>query len=71
MPDGSVLVSDDTAGALYRITYSQALANVATVNVTADSANFTDGVLPELQIAPAPYISQENPSGVASTQTTG
>ena len=70
MPDGSVLVSDDLNGALYRITYSQAMANVATVNATADSANFTDRVLPELQLAPAPDVSEMVPSMVAA-QTAG
>ena len=53
MPDGSVLVSDDTAGAVYRITYNATLASISTANVTADSANFTDGVLPALAPAPA------------------
>lgn len=62
MPDGSLLVSDDTAGAIYRITYSQALADASTVNATADSTNFTGGVLPALELAPAPYVSQERPS---------
>lgn len=71
MPDGSVLVSDDLNGALYRITYSQAMANVATVNATADNANFTDRVLPELQLAPAPDVSEMVPSLVAATQTAG
>lgn len=70
MPDGSVLVSDDQNGALYRITYSEALANMAAVNATADSANFTDRVLPELQLAPAPDVSEMVPSMVAA-QTAG
>ena len=62
LPDGSVLVSDDTAGAVYRITYSAANATGVTANVTADSANFTQGVLPELALAPAPDVSEEVPS---------
>ena len=59
LPDGSVLVSDDTAGAVYRITYNAAAAGITMANVTADTVNFTNGVLPELTLAPAPAISSE------------
>lgn len=57
LPDGSVLVSDDGAGAVYRITYSAELANSAVSNTTAGSS--AGGVLPELTLAPAPDISTE------------
>ena len=63
MPDGSVLVSDDTAGAVYRITYNATLAGIAEANVTADSTNFTSGVLPALALAPAPDVSMEAVAG--------
>lgn len=59
LPDGSVLVSDDTAGAVYRITYSAELAASSVSNRTADSPDFAGGVLPELILAPAPAISTE------------
>ena len=59
LPDGSVLVSDDGAGAVYRITYSAQLAASAVSNVTAGSADFAGGVLPELILAPAPAMSAE------------
>ena len=59
LPDGSVLVSDDGAGAVYRITYSADLASSSVSNVTADSADFAGGVLPELTVAPAPEVSME------------
>lgn len=59
LPDGSLLVSDDTAGAVYRITYSAQLAASSTSNATADSTDFAGGVLPELVLAPAPAISTE------------
>ncbi|DBA75352.1 TPA: hypothetical protein ACH3X1_010621 [Trebouxia sp. C0004] len=65
MPDGSVLVSDDTAGAVYRITYNATLAGISTSNVTADSTNFTSGVLPSLALAPAPDMSTEAPVSTA------
>lgn len=65
MPDGSLLVSDDTAGAVYRITYNATLAGLAMSNVTADSTNFTSGVLPSLAVAPAPDLSEEAPSATA------
>lgn len=63
MPDGSLLVSDDTAGAVYRITYNATLAGIAEANVTADSTNFTSGVLPALALAPAPDVSMEAVAG--------
>lgn len=59
LPDGSVLVSDDGAGAVYRITYSAELASSSASNATADSADFAGGVLPELTVAPAPDVSTE------------
>ena len=65
MPDGSVLVSDDTAGAVYRITYNATLAGISTSNVTADSTNFTSGVLPSVALAPAPDMSTEAPVSTA------
>lgn len=48
MPDGSLLVSDDTAGAVYRITYNATLAHNAQPNATADSLSFINGILPEM-----------------------
>lgn len=48
MPDGSLLVSDDTAGAVYRITYNATLAHNARPNATADSLTFTNGILPQM-----------------------
>lgn len=59
LPDGSVLVSDDGAGAVYRITYSPEMANASMPNATADSTDFAGSVLPELVLAPAPTISTE------------
>ena len=59
LPDGSVLVSDDTAGAVYRITYNATLAATTKSNVTADNTSFEHGVLPELTLVPAPAISSE------------
>lgn len=59
LPDGSVLVSDDQAGAVYRITYSADLASSSMSNATADSTDFAGSVLPELVLAPAPTISTE------------
>lgn len=59
LPDGSVLVSDDGAGAVYRITYSAELASSSVSNTTADSTDFAGGVLPELAVAPAPDVSTE------------
>ena len=59
LPDGSLLVSDDGAGAVYRITYSAELAASSAANATADSTDFAGGVLPELILAPAPAISTE------------
>ena len=59
LPDGSVLVSDDGAGAVYRITYSAELVSSSVSNTTADSTDFAGGVLPELTVAPAPDVSTE------------
>ena len=50
LPDGSVLVSDDRAGAIYRITYSNALANGQRLNVT-------DATLPQLVLTSGPGLS--------------
>ena len=54
-----MLVSDDGAGAVYRITYSAELASASVANATADSTDSAGSVLPELVLAPAPTISTE------------